>query len=145
MKSKLAAILYADVVGYSRLANLDEERTHRLLLDSLGLFSAEISNYEGEKINEAGDAILAEFNSVTDAINCAAEVQLKMEALNTDLAEDDRFEFRIGLHIGEVIHDRGDIYGDGVNLVARIQDLADPGGICISSMVYEQISGKIQT
>lgn len=139
---KLAAILYADVVGYSRLANRSEETTHQLLLESLNVFANEIRTHEGKKIKEAGDAVLAKFNSITDAVNCAVNIQLRMLSLNSDLAHDDKFKFRIGLHIGEVIHDRDDIYGDGVNLTARIQDLADPGGICVSNVVYEQVIGK---
>ena len=139
---KLAAILYADVVGYSRLANRSEEATHKLLLERLELFAGEIAAREGKKVNEAGDAILAEFKSITDAVNCAVIVQLKMASLNSDLTEDDKFQFRIGVHIGEVIPDRDDIYGDGVNLAARIQGLADPGGICVSNIVYEQVRGK---
>jgi class 3 adenylate cyclase len=143
MEHQLAAILYADVAGYSRLTGLDEEETHRKLDASLNLLSGVIAAHGGQKIHEAGDAILAEFKSVTAAVNCAVEFQRRMSPRNAELAKDERLEFRVGVNLGEVIHDRGDIYGDDVNLAARIQELAEPGGICISGTVYEQVAGKV--
>lgn len=142
MKRQLAAILYADVAGYSRLTGLDEEQTHRKLDAGLNLLTEAIAAHGGQKLHEAGDAILAEFQSVTAAVNAAVEFQRQMATRNAELAEDTRLEFRVGINLGEVIHDRDDIYGDGVNLAARIQELAEPGDVCVSGAVYEQIVGK---
>ena len=139
MKKQLVAIFYADVAGYSRLTGQNVERTHRQLDEGLTLLSNTISAYEGHKDHEAGDAILAEFPSVTAAVEAAVELQKSMAGLNTNLPENDRVRFRIGINVGEVIHDRGDIYGDGVNIAARIQDIAPPGGLCVSSAVFEQL------
>ena len=143
MKRRLAAILYADAVGYSRLTGLDEEETHRKLEFGLDLLQQVITRLEGHKVHEAGDAVLAEFDSVTAAVNAAIEFQRQMSARNRGLNNNERFEFRIGINLGEVIHDRGDIYGDGVNVAARVQELAEAGGVCISGTVYEQVNGKI--
>ncbi|MEE9159549.1 MAG: adenylate/guanylate cyclase domain-containing protein, partial [Gammaproteobacteria bacterium] len=143
MERQLAAILYADVAGYSRLTGHDEEETHRKLDAGLNLLADVIAAHGGQKIHEAGDAILAEFRSVTAAVDSAVDFQRQMLTRNAELAEDERLEFRVGINLGEVIHDRDDIYGDGVNLAARIQDLAEPGGVCISGTVYEQVTGKV--
>ncbi len=143
MKRQLAAILYADVAGYSRLTGLDEEQTHQQLDAGLNLLTDVIAAHGGQKVHEAGDAILAEFESVTAAVNAAVEFQRQMATRNAELADDKRLEFRIGVNLGEVIHDRDDIYGDGVNLAARIQELAEPGGVCISGTVYDQVTGKV--
>ena len=142
MERQLAAILYADVAGYSRLTGLDEEETHRKLDAGLNLLTDVIAEHRGQKHHEAGDAVLAEFKSVTEALTAALEFQRQMSEQNAAIAEDERFQFRVGVNLGEVIHDRDDIYGDGVNLAARIQDLADPGGVCVSGAVYEQVAGK---
>jgi class 3 adenylate cyclase len=142
MERQLAAILYADVAGYSRLTGLDEEETHRKLDAGLNLLTDVIAAHDGRKLHEAGDAILAEFKSVTTAVTAALEFQRQMSEQNAAVAEEERLNFRIGVNLGEVIHDRDDIYGDGVNLVARIQELAEPGGVCVSGAVYEQIVGK---
>ena len=143
MKRQLAAILYADAVGYSRLTDLDEVKTYQTLSASLNLFSSMIQKYGGRKVNEAGDALLAEFPSVIASVNCAIKFQLKMTARNEELTEEERLVFRIGVNLGEVMEDRDDIFGEGVNLAARIQELAEPGGICLSSAVYEQVTGKV--
>jgi class 3 adenylate cyclase len=143
MEHILAAILYADVVGYSRLTGFDEEKTHQKLNAGLNLLDDVISAHGGHKVHEAGDAILAEFQSVTEAVKVAVEFQRQMSKHNADVAKDDRLEFRVGVNLGEVIHDRDDIYGDDVNLAARIQELAEPGGVCISGTVYEQVNGKV--
>ena len=132
MKRQLAAIFYADVAGYSRLTGLDEEATHRKLDAGLNLLIDKITARGGHKVHEAGDAILAEFVSVTEAVNSAVGFQDEMNRRNAGLPENERLEFRVGVNLGEVIHDRGDIYGDDVNLAARVQELADPGGVCIS-------------
>jgi class 3 adenylate cyclase len=143
MKRQLAAILYADVVSYSRLTNLDEEKTYQLLREGLDLLSSIVEEHEGKKIKEAGDAILAEFQSVIASVECAIKFQRQMSTRNEGLTEDDRLVFRVGVNLGEVIHDRDDIYGDGVNLAARIQEQADPGGVYLSGSVYEQVKGKV--
>ena len=137
---KLAAILYADVAGYSRLTGQDEDKTHQQLNEGLNKLTETISAHGGSKVHEAGDALLAEFPSVTAAVDAAVESQRTMATWKSNLAENERVRFRIGIHIGEVIHDRGDIYGDGVNIAARIQEIALPGGLCISSAVFEQLA-----
>jgi hypothetical protein len=101
-----------------------------------------IEAHDGRKIHEAGDAILGEFKGVTAAVTAAVEFQRQMSEQNAGVAEEDRFQFRVGVNLGEVIHDRGDIYGDDVNLAARIQELAEPGGVCVSDAVYQRIVGK---
>ena len=143
MKRQLAAILYADVAGYSRLTGLGEEETHRKLDAGLNLLTDVIAAHGGQKVHEAGDAILAEFQSVTAAVDAAVEVQRQMSTSNSEMGKDERLEFRIGVNLGEVIKDRDDIYGDGVNVSARIQELAQPGGVCISGTVFEQVNGKV--
>ncbi|MEJ2178162.1 MAG: adenylate/guanylate cyclase domain-containing protein [Gammaproteobacteria bacterium] len=140
---KLAAILYADVAGYSQLTGLDEETTHKKLNASLNLLTSLISAHGGKAIHEAGDALLAEFQSVTSAVDAATDFQNQMAEMQTDESKDSQFEFRIGINLGEVIHDRGDIYGDGVNIAARIEGLAEPGGVCVSGTVYEQVKNKL--
>ena len=142
MERQLAAILYADVAGYSRLTGLDEEETHRKLDAGLNLLTTVVAAHDGRKLHEAGDAILAEFKSVTAAVTAALEFQRQMSEQNTTVAEEEQLNFRIGVNLGEVIHDRDNIYGDGVNLAARIQELAEPGGVSVSGAVYEQIVGK---
>jgi class 3 adenylate cyclase len=144
MKRQLAAILYADVAGYSRLTRADEADTHRKLDDGLNLLTETMAAHEGSKVHEAGDAILGEFPSVSSAVESAVEFQRQMSTRNSGLSEEERLEFRVGVNLGEVIHDRNDIYGDDVNLAARIQELAEPGGICISGTVYEHVHGKIE-
>ena len=143
MERRLAAVLYADVAGYSRLTGLDEDDTHRKLDAGLNLLTDLVTEHGGQKVHEAGDAILAEFTSVTAAVVAAIEFQRRMSAHNDEQNDHDRLEFRVGVHLGEVIHDRNDIYGDGVNLAARIQEIADPGGLCISASVYEQVMRKV--
>jgi len=132
---RLEAILYADVAGYSRLTGVDEVGTHKRLSAYLDAFTGRIEAYAGKVVHFAGDAILAEFGTVADAVNCAMAVQLTLEAQNSELSEDSRIRFRIGINLGDVIVDRDDIYGDGVNVAARLESLADPGGICVSDAV----------
>ncbi len=143
MEQHLAAILYADVAGYSRLTGIDQEGTHQKLDKSLDLLTDIIAAHGGSKVHEAGDAILAEFRSATAAVRSALEFQGTMGNRNAREAEDKRLQFRVGINLGEVIHDRGDVYGDGVNVAARIQETAEPGGICISATVYEQVERKV--
>ena len=140
---KLAAILYADVAGYSRLTGDDEEGTHRRLSHCLDLITDTINNHDGNVVHYAGDAVLADFSTVSNGLACAVDIQRRLREPNTDLPEDRRVEFRIGLNLGEVIVDRGDIYGDGVNVAARLESLADAGGICISESVRTAIGKKL--
>ncbi len=143
LKRRLSAILYADVAEYSRLTGEDEERTHRVLSASLDLFSETIRIHNGKVVHYAGDAILAEFATVTEALSCAIEVQRELQEQDVANPESPSVQFRVGINLGEVIVDRDDIYGDGVNIAARLEGLADAGGICISESVYSAIGNKL--
>ncbi len=140
---KLAAIVYADVVGYSALTGEDEEGTHRRLSSYLDLISESIRNHGGNVVHYAGDAILADFSTVTDALTCAVKIQQLLKDENADLPEKRKVRFRVGLNLGEVIVDREDIYGDGVNVAARLETLAEPGGICISHAARTAAGNKL--
>ncbi|MCZ6607533.1 MAG: copper-binding protein [Alphaproteobacteria bacterium] len=144
VKRKLTAILYADVAGYSRLTGEDEEGTHRLLSAYLDVITATIEKHGGRTVHFAGDAVLADFSSVVDALACAVEAQRELRNRNEALPEERRVQFRIGINLGDVIVDREDIYGDGVNIAARLEGLAQPGGICISGAVYQQVRNKLE-
>lgn len=143
LQRKLAAILYADVADYSRLTGENEDITHRTLSKYLDLFSNAISAHNGMVVHYAGDAILAEFATVTEATSCAVEVQRELRVEDTPQPENAELQFRIGINVGEVIVDRDDIYGDGVNVAARLESLAEPGGICISDAVRVAIGNKL--
>jgi adenylate cyclase len=140
---KLSAILCADVVAYSRLASEDEEGTHRSLRQYLDLISNEIEQHKGKVVNFAGDAVLADFGTVIDALSCATSVQSKLAIENQDTPDERKFLFRIGINLGEVIIDRDDIYGDGVNVAARLESLSEPGGICISDAARSAVGSKL--
>jgi len=140
---KLAAILYADVAGYSRLTGEDEDATHRTLSEYLDLISACIDSHDGQVMHYAGDAVLAKFDAVVDSMSAAVSIQSELNARNVDVPEERRVQFRIGVNLGDVIEDRGDIYGDGVNVAARLESLADPGGICVSDAVRSAIGKKL--
>ena len=141
---RLAAILAADVAGYSRLMGADEEGTHERLKAHLReLVEPKIKEHRGHTVKNTGDGLLAEFASVVDAVRCAAEVQRAMADRNTETPEDKRITFRIGVNLGDVIVEEHDIFGDGVNVAARLEGLAQPGGICISRMVRDQIRDKL--
>jgi adenylate cyclase len=140
---KLAAILYADVAGYSRLTGEDEEGTHRTLSAYLDAIAGAVEAYHGKVLHYAGDAVLADFDTVSDALICAAVVQQDLERRNRELAENRRVRFRIGVNLGEVIADRGEIYGDGVNVAARLESLAEPGGVCVSGTVRDAVGDKL--
>ncbi len=142
-KRKLAAILSADVVGYSRLMGEDEAETVRTLQAHKRLISDLIQQHRGRVVDAPGDNILAEFASVVDAVQCAVAVQKEIQAGNLELAETRRMQFRIGINLGDVIEEEDRIYGDGVNIAARLESLADPGGICISRTVFEHIETKL--
>jgi adenylate cyclase len=140
---RLAAILAADVAGYSRLMGADEEGTHERLKAHLSeLVEPKIGEHRGRIVKNTGDGFLAEFASVVDAVRCAAELQREMAARNTDIAEDKRIAFRIGINLGDVIVEKHDIFGDGVNVAARLEALAEPGGICVSRVVRDQVRDK---
>jgi adenylate cyclase len=141
---RLTAILAADVAGYSRLMGADEEGTHERLRAHLGqLVEPKIREHKGRTVKNTGDGLLAEFASVVDAVRCAAEVQRGMIDREPDVPDGRRIEFRIGVNLGDVIAEGGDIFGDGVNVAARLEALADPGGICISRTVRDQIRDKL--
>ena len=140
---KLTAILYADVAGYSRLTGEDEVGTHQQLAAGLDLISQSVKEGDGRVVHYAGDAVLAEFASVVAAVQTAVSIQRALEKHSVEKPEDKRLTFRIGVNFGEVIVDRDEIYGDGVNVAARLEERAPPGGICISDRVYSDIRGKI--
>ena len=144
VERRLAAILAADVAGYSRLMGVDEEGT----LAALKAYRREIidpklAEHRGRIVKTTGDGALVEFASVVAAVRCALEIQRAMAECNAIIPEDRRIEFRIGINIGDIIIDEGDIYGDGVNIAARVESLATPGAICLSDDAYKQIKGKL--
>ncbi len=140
---KLAAILHADIAGYSRLAGEDEDTTHRRLKESLGLISRLVTSYHGRVINYSGDAVLAMFEAALDALSCAVAIQHDLAKFNRDIPDEHKLQFRIGVNMGDVIEDGGDIFGDGVNVAARLEGLAEPGGICIAESVHIAVGSKL--
>ncbi len=143
---RLAAIVAADVVGYSRLMGEDETgtlaalRVHRSeLIDPL------ITRYRGRIVKTMGDGLLLEFASVVDAVRCSVEFQEGISTRNVDVADDKKIVFRIGINLGDIIFEDGDIFGDGVNIAARLEGMAEPGGLLVSHTVYESIGGKLDT
>ncbi|RJT29805.1 adenylate/guanylate cyclase domain-containing protein [Mesorhizobium waimense] len=145
MEHRLAAVLAADMAGYSRLMEADEQGTlARLRTHRIELIDPAIAKNQGRIIKTTGDGMLVEFQSVGDAVRCAAEMQIRMRRRNTDVPEDRRIQFRIGINLGDIIFDDGDIYGDGVNVAARLEQLADVGGVCVTQAVYEQVSDRIE-
>jgi len=143
VERKLAAILCADVYGYSRLMGEDEEATLRTLTSHRRLIDSQIEQHHGRFVNSAGDSVLAEFASVVEAVNCAVEIQTGRKAENGNLPPERRMEFRIGVNLGDVMVEGAQIYGDGVNVAARLESLADPGGICISGTAHDQVRDKL--
>ena len=143
LSHKLAAILYADAEGYSRLTGADEAGAHRTLSTYLDLFAETIKAHRGEVKHYAGDAVLADFATVSDALNCAVAVQQAIKEKNNEVPQAKRVQFRIGLNLGEVIVDRGEVYGNGVNVAARLETLAEPGGICVSGNVVDAVGAKL--
>ena len=143
IERRLAAILAADVAGYSRLTGVDEEGTHVQLQAHLrALVDPKVAEHRGRVVKNTGDGMLAEFSSVVDAVRCALDVQRGMAERNAGVPDEKRIEFRIGINVGDIIIDRGDIFGDGVNVAARLEGLAKPGGICISDDAHRQVRGK---
>jgi adenylate cyclase len=144
VERRLAAILAADIVGYSRLMGIDEEgtlaalKTHRR-----ELVDPKIAEHRGRIVKTTGDGVLVEFASAVAAVRCALDIQRAMAKRNADIPEDRRIEFRMGINVGDIIVDDGDVYGDGVNIAARIEPLAEPGALCLSDNAYQQIKGKL--
>ncbi len=141
---RLAAIISADVAGYSRLMEADETgtlvtlRAHRVVIDRV------IAEHNGRIVGTAGDSLLIEFPSAADAVSCANSVQIIMAERNANVAENERMQFRIGVNLGDVMIEGDDVFGNGVNIAARLQELAEPGGIWISSVVYEQVRHSLE-
>jgi class 3 adenylate cyclase/TolB-like protein/Tfp pilus assembly protein PilF len=143
IERRLVAILAADVAGYSRLTGVDEEGTHVQLQAHLrALVDPKVAEHRGRVVKNTGDGMLAEFSSVVDAVRCALDVQRGMAERNAGVPDEKRIEFRMGINVGDIIIDRGDIFGDGVNVAARLEGLAKPGGICISDDAHRQVRGK---
>ena len=144
VERKLAAILAADVVGYSRLMGADEEGTLKRLKSLRStVFDPKIREHHGHIVKTTGDGILVEFPSVVEAVQCAVEVQQATAEHNVEVAKERRLEFRAGINLGDIIIEGGDIYGDGVNVAARLESLAEPGGVCLSGTVYEHVRDKL--
>jgi adenylate cyclase len=143
MERKLTAILAADVAGYSRLMEFDEERALNALRAHREVVDGIVGAHRGRIFNTAGDSIVAEFPSAVEAIHCAVEIQQEMAERNESVAKDKRLEFRIGINIGDVMAEGGNLFGDGVNVAARVQELAEPGAICLSRDVYNQVKHKV--
>ncbi len=143
MERKLAAIFSTDVAGYSRLMGDDEEATIHTLTESREIISSLIQHYRGRVIDSPGDNLLAEFASVVDAVHSAVEIQRALTERNAELPDHRRMQFRIGINLGDVIVEGERLYGDGVNIAARLESLAIPGGICISGTVYDHVKSKL--
>jgi len=143
VKRKLTTIFCADVVGYSRLMGADEHGTFKRLKECRELIQAFIERHRGRVVSWSGDAVLAEFNSVVESVQCAVEIQRELKAQNDNVPETQRMKFRIGINLGDVMIDEHDIFGEGVNIAARLQALATPGGILISGSVHDQVKNKL--
>jgi TolB-like protein/class 3 adenylate cyclase/Tfp pilus assembly protein PilF len=143
-RRKLSGILSADAVGYSRLMQDDEESTIRTLADSKELMAQLVKQYRGRVVDAPGDNLLAEFGSVVDAAECAVKIQQELKTKNAELPDNRKMEFRIGVNLGDVVEEADRIYGDGVNIAARLEGLAQPGGICISRTAYDHVKNKLE-
>ncbi len=143
VKRRLAAVMAADIAGYSRLMGEDDVSTVRDLKGHQGAVLPLVGEYGGRIIDTAGDGIMAEFPSVVGAVECAIRLQAVMAERNIGTPENRRMEFRVGINLGDVIHDEVRIYGDGINIAARLENIAAPGGICISEDVYRQVRDKL--
>src|SRR6202048_2991767 len=142
-KRKLAAILHADVVGYSRLMGEDEAGTHQALGKLRRAVDPLIAAHDGRSVGTAGDSVLADFSSVVDALNCAVGMQQASRAINDPMPSERRLELRIGVNLGDVIVDGDTSFGDDVNIAARLEALAEPGTVCISQTVYDHVRNKL--
>src|SRR5213079_1529005 len=141
---KLAAIMFTNMVGYSALAQRDDKVALELLEEHRRLLREIFPRFHGTEIKTIGDAFLVEFNSALEAAQCAIEIQRTLAKRNADIAPDRRIELKIGVHIGDVVHRGGDVYGDGVNIASRIEPVAGPGGICVSMDVERQIRNALE-
>src|SRR6478752_2246727 len=141
---KLAAIMFTDMVGYSALSQRDEKLAQELLEEHRRLLREIFPRFNGTEIKTIGDAFLVEFGSALEAAQCAIEIQRTLAKRNADIAPDRRIELKIGIHIGDVVHRGGDVYGDGVNIASRIEPVAGPGGICVSMDVERQIRNALE-
>ena len=144
VERKLAAIVSADVVGYTRLLAQDEGATIRTLTDYREAIAMLVRQHRGRVVDAPGDNVLAEFPTAFDAVQSAIEIQRVLRARNTDIPSERRMEFRMGIHLGDVRVEGERIYGDGVNIAARLEKLAAPGGLCISATVHEQVRNKLE-
>jgi DNA-binding response OmpR family regulator len=143
VQRQLKAILSADVKDYSRLMSTDEMWTIHTLKDYRALIASHVRSHQGRVVDSPGDNLLAEFGSVVHAVECAVEIQRNLSSRNTTLPHEKRMEYRIGVNLGDVVIDRGKLYGDGVNIAARIERLADPGGVAVSGTVFDEIENKL--
>src|SRR4029450_3948752 len=143
VERRLSAILAADAAGYSRLMHHDEEATHAKLTALLAGGQPAIAEHGGRIVKNTGDAFLAEFPSAVEDVRAAVQFQARVKELTSDEVEGKRIAFRVGVNIGDIIVEPHDIFGDGVNIAARLESIAEPGGICISSAVYDQVRGKV--
>src|SRR6476659_6551067 len=141
---KLAAIMFTDMVGYSALSQRDEKLAQELLEEHRRLLREIFPRFNGVEIKTIGDAFLVEFGSALEAAKCAIEIQRVLSKRNLDVASDRRIELKIGIHIGDIVHREGDVYGDGVNIASRIEPLAGAGGICVSMDVERQIRNALE-
>src|SRR3979411_2677549 len=145
VERRLSAILATDVVGYSRLMHNDEEATHARLTALLaGGVEPAIADHGGRIVKNTGDGFLAEFPSAVEAVRAAVQFQARIKELTTDEVEERRIAFRVGINIGDVIVEPHDIFGDGVNIAARLESIAEPGSFCLSSFAYDQFRGKVR-
>ena len=142
-RRKLAAILSADVVGYSRLMGDDEKATVSTLTAYREILTQHIAAHDGRVVDSPGDAMLAEFPSAIEAVSCAVDIQRELAGRNSSVPEHRRMRFRIGVNVGDVTEQDNALYGDGVNIAARLQALANPSGICVSGTAYDQVEGKL--
>src|SRR6266849_6241872 len=140
---KLAAILHADVQGYSRLLGEDEVTTLRTVASHLDLMRTLVGQHGGRAVGSRGDSLLAEFASVVEAVQCAVQMQHELQKRNAPVPSAQRVEFRIGINLGEVVVEGEEIYGEGVNIAVRLEGLAAAGGICLSEVVYQQLKNKL--
>jgi adenylate cyclase len=143
VRRRLTTLLCADAAGYTRLMGADEAGTLATLRQRRAAMATLIERHEGRIVNTWGDAVIAEFSSVVEAVQCAIETQQELTIHNDELPEDQRMNFRIGINLGDVMLEGDDVYGDGVNIAARLQELAEPGGILISGPVYDQVHNKL--
>jgi adenylate cyclase len=143
-KRKLTAILNADVVGYSRLMDDNEEATIQTLNIYRNSMTTLIEQHRGRVVDMTGDNLLAEFTSVVDAVGCSVHIQQKLDEQNKELPPERKINFRIGVNVGDVIEEQDRIYGDGVNIAARVESMAEAGGICITGRAYDQVKNKLE-